>query len=234
MLKCRYCIHLIDGMKDEGPDGGGTNNTVRCRMRPEIEEMVRKELKYYGSTGTPCSTWLVAQTGYDTGYEIGTDPGEDRVRVFVNDEGEEVAEFRDPKWIAIDHYLDAMPRMEIRNDLCRVRDHLGNEIRHHTGRRFKPRPVASYIRVDHRTEWLMRRESAVIDDVLWRAMKGRCPHYMHRPEDLDEALMAHYAPVVLEADIEDDRVDREFALIESGETPAMLVFGHWTRAAACA
>ena len=165
MLKCRFCMHLIDGMKDEGPLGGGCDNVTRCRMRTEIEEMVRKELKFYGTTGTPCSTWLCGQTGIDENSLNGTDTDDDRVRVYTDDEGEEIEVYRDPMWITFDCFMQNLPKMEIIITPCRIRDELGQEIRHNTGRRFKKKPVAEYVRVNGNSEWLMRREKYLKQEI---------------------------------------------------------------------
>jgi hypothetical protein len=209
-LKCYDCINLINGIKDEPTLGGGCENIIHCAVRPVVEKAVRLELKHYGHNGNPHSSWLCGQTGIDENSLTGDIPIDDSpLRVYENDEGEEVAEFRDPAWISIDQFMAALPRMEIVNTLCRVRDHLGQEIRHPSGKRYKKRPVTSYIRTGRQNEWLLRREESVAEDVLWRAHKGTCSYFQRRPMEDDEVLQAHYTPEILEADLEDEHIDRE-------------------------
>lgn len=203
-LKCYECVHLIDGFEDQGPVGGGVDNQVRCRMRSVIEQAVRLEVKYYGHNGSPFSNWLSGQTGIDENSIQGDSPIDDeRVRVFIDEGGVEVAEFRDPCWISIDAYMAGLPRMEIKFDLGRLRDEDGSEVLHTSGKRFKKKLRPSYIRVGYDNEWLLRDEKAIVSDVLWRAMKGTCDFYVEEPPRIDPVFQSlnYFADVDEEIDI---------------------------------
>ena len=230
MLKCKTCVNQIDGFEDEGPIGGGCDNITRCRVRPVIEEMICKERAHYGNSGNPYGTWLCGQAGIDINSITGDPASEEPVRVYVNDAGEEVAEFRDPAWISIDQYMAARPRMDIVRLTCRVRDHLGNEARHHTGRRYKPKPVAIAVRPTGQGDWLLRRESDISADVQWRAQRGGCPWYSRRPRPDDVVLHAHHTQEPLELDEEDAHYDRQLQVMEQADVPPLMAQGllTWT------
>ncbi|HOP08421.1 MAG TPA: hypothetical protein PLF13_14180 [candidate division Zixibacteria bacterium] len=227
-LKCYDCANLVRGSQDEGTIGGGTDNLpARCAARPVVEEAVRSELKYYGNNASPFSTWLCGQTGIDENSISGDVPADDDpVRVYVDDAGEEVAEFRDPAWIAIDAYLATLPRMRI----SRLRD-----------RRTRQR-VTGYIRLPMPNEWMLRRESQIAEDVLWRAHKGRCHEYIRRPDEDDVVLQTHHRcePIAVEAeepapahqpdphDAElDAHYDAQWRIIQEAEITEWMASGHW-------
>lgn len=106
-LKCYDCMHLIREFGDEPSLGGGCDNVVRCVARPEVEEMIRKELKYFGNNGSPFGSWLCGQTGVDVSTEVYSDN---------KDEWEtKVESLRDPAWEAVDEWLDYLPKITLKD-----------------------------------------------------------------------------------------------------------------------
>lgn len=228
-LKCLDCANLVRGSQDEGTIGGGTDNLpARCAARPVVEEAVRFELKFYGNNASPLSTWLCGQTGIDENSVAGDAPtDDDPVRVYVDANGEEVAEFRDPAWIAIDAYLATLPRMRI----SRLKD-----------RRTRQR-VTGYIRLPLPNEWMLRREDQITQDVLWRALKGRCQEFIPKPDEDDVVLQANYMCEAIEeestpapapvhkfdpTDAElDAHYDEQWCIIQAAEVTEWMASGHW-------
>ncbi len=197
-LKCYDCKNLVAGLKDEGTAGGGCENVIRCAARPEIEEAVRKELKYYGNSGSPFSSWLCGQAAIDEN-SIGGEGAESR---FDDPNCDEETDFdavdlaimrmRDPAWEAWDEYLATLPRMLIVNDTGLLRDREGNEIRRRDGSSFGKGLVTAYVRGDYENEWLLRREEQIAEDVLWRAQKGGCKEFVRKDFEVDEVVQTHY------------------------------------------
>lgn len=203
-LKCLDCVHLIREFGDEPSLGGGVDNIVRCAVRPEVEEAIRLELKYYGGNGSPFSTWLCGQTGIDIQCGMGID---DR------DEWEkQVEDLRDSAWAAVDDWMATLPTMII----SRLN---GSE--------------AFIKEVQCGTGWTLRRESQIVEDVLWRAQKGKCWDYSERPDEPDILLHSYYLldekeEKSLEEVIEDMELDREYQLLEEAELPEAVLTGHFT------
>jgi hypothetical protein len=199
MLKCLECANLVNGSREEGPIGGGCDNVIHCAVRPEIEEMVRKELRYYGSSGSP--SWLCGQTAID---EMPSAPNE-------KDQWEaQVEELRDPAWEAWDEWIATLPKMRI----SRVRDRRTGKV------------VLAYLKDSYRNEWMLRREESIAEDVLWRAQRGGCDLYERREFEDDEVLQAHYENEVLQEDEELERTERWFQMMEAADIPLMLAEGH--------
>lgn len=228
-LKCYDCANLVRGSKDEGTIGGGCDNLpARCAARPAVEQAVSNELKFYGNNGSPYGTWMCGQTGIDENSINGDVPADDSpVRVYMNDAGEEVAEFRDSAWIAIDKYMAGKPRMRI----SRVRDRRTGRI------------VTALLKVTPRSYWMLRREDQIATDVLWRAMKGRCHEFIRREPEDDEVLQNHYLPDPVEEEKapavppahHPDRwdaahiahIEEQARIIDEAEITWMMASGHW-------
>ena len=200
MLKCLECANLVRGSHEEGPIGGGCDNVIHCAVRPEIEEMIRKELRYYGSSGSP--SWLCGQTGID---EMPSYTDE-------RDEWEaQVEDLRDPAFEAWDEWLATLPNMRI----SRVRDRRTGKV------------VQAYLKDTYRNEWMLRREESVCEDSLWRAMRGGCNFYERREFEHDEVFHAYSKNEVLQADEELERTERWFRMLEAADIPPMLAEGHF-------
>lgn len=238
-LKCHDCIHLVNGISDESTLGGGCDNVIHCAVRSEVEKAVRLELKHYGHNGSPYSSWLAGQVGIDEDSVNSDTPVDDNpVSVYVDEDGEKTAEFRDPMWIAFDLFMASLPRVEIRVDPCRVRDAYGNEIRHPSGKRYRKRPVTSFIRVGYDNDWLLRRETAIAEDVLWRAHKGRCPWFQDKPQEDDVVIQSHCPDVPLPEYEEKEPaftmtpeetryIDEHDRMIREAEWPEFILAGHF-------
>ncbi|HOP45366.1 MAG TPA: hypothetical protein PLA11_17710, partial [Flavobacteriales bacterium] len=223
------CANLVRGSQDEGTIGGGCDNLpARCAARPAVEQAVRNELKFYGNNGSPYGTWMCGQTGIDENSINGDVPTDDSpVRVYINEAGEEVAEFRDSAWIAIDTYMASKPRMRI----SRVRDRRSGRI------------VTALLKVTPRSYWMLRREDQIAQDVLWRAHKGRCHEFIRREPEDDEVLQSHYRHETVEEEqapavspthhpdpwevAMDAHYDEQWQIIQQAEITEWMASGHW-------
>ena len=190
-LKCNTCKHLVRGYGDEPSLGGGCDNIVRCIVRPEVEEMIRKELKHYGGNGSPFSSWLCGQVAIDVETAVYSEETDEWTSL--------VEELRDPVMESIDEWLSSLPTVVL---------------------------------IQQDSKWLLRRESQVVEDVLWRAQKGRCWDYSERPDEDDLLLFSHYESEDEEIEDsiiteEDSIIDAEYKMIQEAELPELLLTGHF-------
>lgn len=77
--------------------------------------------------------------------------------------------------------------------------------------------------------WILRKESQIAEDVLWRAQKGRCWDFVQKNDD-DDVLLDTYCPVDDEAvEPDEEEFDAYFIelaeIMDEAELPATILTG---------